>query len=47
MELQNIDQKTPPASGQGAGGSFEQTTPSLPQTTGKPIGRFQMFIEGQ
>ena len=30
-----------------AGGSFEQTTPSLPQTTGKPIGRFQMFIEGQ
>lgn len=47
MELQNIDQKTPPASGQGAGGSFEQTTPTAPQTTGKPIGRFQMFIEGQ
>ena len=34
MELQNIDRKTPPASGQGAGGSFEQpTSPASEQGT--------------
>ena len=42
-ELQNIDRKTPSASGQGAGGSFEQpTSPASEQGTNAAGGGYQM-----